>query len=458
MKTAAALCMWLTAALAALACAAAPLHTSPAVDPVHAAPAAVSLPTGSGGVNHPSHREKASLVLISLDGFRSDYLDRPDLPNIRRVLQRGARARSLVPVFPSLTFPNHYSLVTGLRPNRHGLVSNIFFDPVRRQTYSLRDPQTVGDSTWYRGEPIWVTAERQGMVAACYFWPGSEAAIGGIRPTLWTKYDGTVPNHVRVDAILEWLRLPDDRRPHVLTLYMSEVDGASHQSELGSRNIDLAIRSVDSSLGRLLDGIETLPVRDRTFVVLSSDHGMTNTRLAQIVAIDDLIDMTGILLAEGGPVGNLHLSSGARRADEIRDALNRGLTHGRAYLRAEVPERLHYRADPRIGDVVVIMSEGYMIELAERRSRRTRPEPFGMHGWDPALPSMQAMFAVSGPGVRAGITVPAVENVDVYPFLTEVLGLTPASGLDGRSGYIRSLVMEPAVGSKPPMPSIAVGR
>ena len=421
--------------------------------------AAVRVQPGSGGVNHPSHRGKASLVLISLDGFRADYLDRPDLPNVRRVLQRGARARSLVSVFPTLTFPNHYSLVTGLRPDRHGLVSNIFFDPIRRQTYSFRDPGTVSDGSWYRGEPIWVSAERQGMVAACYFWPGSEAAIGGIRPSLWTKYEGAVPNHVRVDTILEWLRLPDDRRPHVLTLYMSDIDGASHQNELGSLNIDAAIRAVDSSLGRLLDGIETLPVRDRLFVVLSSDHGMTNTSLAQIVAIDGLIDMTGILMAEGGPVGNLHVTGGARRADEIRDALNRRLTHGRAYLRKDVPERLHYRADPRIGEVVVIMDEGYMIETAERRAPRTRPEPFGMHGWDPALSSMQAMFAVMGPGVRAGITVPAVENVDVYPFLTEVLGLTPATKLDGRPGHIRDLVMQPSSArSLPSMSSIAVGR
>ncbi len=435
-----ALCVWLVAVSALAA-------------------SAVRVQPGSGGVNHASHRGKASLVLISLDGFRADYLDRPDLPNVRRVLQRGARARSLVSVFPTLTFPNHYSLVTGLRPDRHGLVSNIFFDPIRRQTYSFRDPGTVSDGSWYRGEPIWVSAERQGMVAACYFWPGSEAAIGGIRPTLWTKYEGAVPNHVRVDTILEWLRLPDDRRPHVLTLYMSDIDGASHQNELGSRNIDAAIRAVDSSLGRLLDGIETLPVRDRLFVVLSSDHGMTNTSLAQIVAIDGLIDMTGILMAEGGPVGNLHVTGGTRRADEIRDALNRRLTHGRAYLRTEVPERLHYRADPRIGEVVVIMDEGYMIETAERRARRTRPEPFGMHGWDPALSSMQAMFAVMGPGVRAGITVPAVENVDVYPFLTEVLGLTPATQLDGRPGHIRDLVMQPSSArSSRSMSSIAVGR
>jgi predicted AlkP superfamily pyrophosphatase or phosphodiesterase len=402
---------------------------------------AARAPNGSGGVNDPAHREKASLVLISLDGFRADYLDRSDLPNVRRVLRRGARARAMVPVFPSLTFPNHYSLVTGLRPDRHGLVGNTFFDPVRQQTYSLRDPQTVGDGTWYRGEPIWVTAERQGMVAACYFWPGSEAAIAGIRPTLWMKYDGTVPNAARVDTVLDWLRMPEERRPHLLTLYMSDIDSASHQNELGTGHIDGALRAVDAALGRLLDGIDALPIRERVLVVLTSDHGMANTSAAQSIGIDSLIDMTGLLLAEGGPVGNLHVPGGASRAREVRDAINRRLRHGRAYLRKDVPERLRYRADPRIGDIVIIMNEGYIVETPERQARRTRKEPFGMHGWDPSLPSMHAIFAVAGPGVRSGVTVPPVENVDVYPFLTEVLDLTPARPLDGRPGRISGLVM-----------------
>jgi predicted AlkP superfamily pyrophosphatase or phosphodiesterase len=403
---------------------------------------------GSGGVNALAHRDKPSLVLISLDGFRADYLDRTDLPNVRRVLQRGARARALVPVFPTLTFPNHYSLVTGLHPERHGLVANNFFDPARGQTYAFRDPASVGDGTWYRGEPIWVTAERQGMVTACYFWPGSEAAIGGVRPTLWTKYDSSVPNHERVDVVLGWLRMPDETRPHLITLYMSDIDSASHQNEVGSEKIGDAIRAVDTALGRLLDGLDTLPTRDRVFVVLSSDHGMAPASVAQSVAIDSLIDMTGLRLAAGGPVGNLHVSGGPARAREVRDELNRRLTRGRAYLRQDVPERLRYRTDPRIGDVVIIMDEGNMIETAAARARRTRQEPLGAHGWDPALPSMHAIFAVMGPGVRAGVTIPVVENVDVYPFLTEVLELAAAPQIDGRPGLIRKLVMDPVAVSR----------
>jgi predicted AlkP superfamily pyrophosphatase or phosphodiesterase len=400
-------------------------------------------PTGSGGVNAPAHRASPSVVLISADGFRADYFDRPDLPNAKRVLQRGARARALIPVFPTLTFPNHYSLVTGLWPEHHGIVANTFLDPARNEIYSLHNVTAVTDGSWYTGEPIWVTAERQGMVAACYFWPGSEAAIRGVRPTIWTTYDGSVSNDARVDTVLEWLRLPDDRRPRLLTLYMSDVDSASHRHEQGHDNIQAAIRAVDRALGRLLDGIEGLPAKEHIVLVLTSDHGMADTSLDRIVAIDDLVDMNGVRLLEDGPLGNVHVAGTPARAREVRDTLNRGLgRRGRAYLRHDVPARLHYRASPRIGDVVIVMNEGYAIETRQRRSLRKRTEPFGAHGWDPALASMHAVFAVAGPGVREGVTVPAVDNVDVYPFLTELLGLEPAKPIDGRAGRIWGLVME----------------
>jgi predicted AlkP superfamily pyrophosphatase or phosphodiesterase len=399
---------------------------------------------GSGGVNAPQHLLKPSVVLISADGFRADFLDRSDVPNVRRLLERGVRARALVPVFPTLTFPNHYSLVTGLWPEHHGIVANDFIDPARSDRYALGNLKAVTDGSWYSGEPIWVTAERQGMVAACYFWPGSEAAIGGVRPTIYTKYDGSVPNDVRVDTVLDWLRRPDESRPRIITLYMSDVDTASHRHEAGHDNIAAAIRAVDRGLGRLLDGIADLPMHDRVAVVLTSDHGMTETSRDRMLAIEDLAgDMEGVRLVEDGPIGNVHVEGGVTRAREVRDAIRRRLSgRGRAWLRREVPARFHYRASPRIGDVVVLMNEGYMVVTRQRRSQTTRTEPFGAHGWDPALPSMHAVFAIAGPGVREGATIPAVRNVDVYPFLTELLGLKAAEPIDGRPRRIWRLVMK----------------
>ena len=406
------------------------------VDPELRPDAAANL-TRTNGINRPEQRDKPYLILVSFDGFRADYLDRFELPNFRRIMERGARARAMVPVFPSLTFPNHYSLVTGLHPQRHGIVANSFYDPARAQTYALGDRTAVEDGTWYRGEPIWVTAERQGMVAACYFWPGSEAAIRGIRPTYWRTYDGEVANAARVDGLLDWLRLPDERRPHLITLYFSEVDTASHRGPLDSPAVEQAANTVDQMLGLLMTGIESLPIRDRVYLVLTSDHGMIETSVSQTVRLDSLIDSGQLKYASGGPVANLHVTGGRTTAVTVRNQINARLQHGRAYLREELPERYHYRADPRAGDVVVVMDESWTMMTSATSSSDRKVERWGAHGWDPAVEGMLALFIIAGPDISAGTVIPEVQNVDVYPLMTELLGLTPARSIDGKPGVIR---------------------
>jgi len=392
----------------------------------------------SGGVNHPAHEGAPYVVLISFDGFRADYLERYDLPHLRRAAAHGARARAMTPVFPTLTFPNHYSLVTGLHPGRHGIVANGFYDPRIDRAYSLSNREAVGDGVWYRGEPIWVTAERQGMVSACFFWPGSEAPIGGVRPTFWRAYDAGIPNEERVAAALDWLRLPAERRPHLITLYFSDVDSASHRGPLDSPAVADAARALDGQLGLLLDGIDALPIRDRVYVVVTSDHGMVETSADHVVRLDDLLDLSLVRVGFSGPVTALHVGGDAARARGVRDRLNAALRHGRAWVREEVPERFQFRGDPRAGDVVVLMDAPW--RLSAGPDRRGSDAPFGMHGWDPALPGMQALFLAIGPGIPPGLVVDRVENVDVYPFLTEVLGLTPAREIDGRPGAIGAAI------------------
>jgi predicted AlkP superfamily pyrophosphatase or phosphodiesterase len=191
-------------------------------------------------VNRPSQQQKPYVVLVSFDGFRADFLDRFAAPNFQRVIRQGARATSLMPVFPSLTFPAHYSIATGMYSERHGIVGMSFFDSSRGETFSYQDASAV-DGTWYRGEPIWVTAEKQGMVTATCFWPGSEAAMQGVRPTYWKKYDASLPNDARVDAVIEWLRLPAEKRPHLVTLYFPDVDGAGHRFGHDSPEVEAAV-------------------------------------------------------------------------------------------------------------------------------------------------------------------------------------------------------------------------
>ena len=396
----------------------------------------VSAQGGSGGVNRPEYQARPYVILVSIDGLKPEYLDRFDLPNLQRVITRGARARAMIPVFPTLTFPNHYSLVTGLRPARHGIVANSFYDPQRKQKYSLNDGAAVTDGTWYGGEPIWVTAETQGMVAACFFWPGSEAAIKGVRPSLYQNYVNTTPNAERVATVLEWLRLPAERRPHLITLYFSTIDSASHDGPLSTPAVARSAQELDEVIGPLLNGIDALPFRADVSLLITSDHGMVDTMPARVVAMDSLIDMSGVIESYGGPVASLHVPDAAR-AIEIRDQVNARLTHGRAYLRQEVPERFYYRENPRAGDVVVIMDESWILE---RTTRKARAESWGQHGWDNMLPSMRATFVAMGPGIRSGATVGEVENIDVYPLMTELLGLKAAAGIDGRPGRIRSMI------------------
>jgi predicted AlkP superfamily pyrophosphatase or phosphodiesterase len=394
---------------------------------------------GSGGTNRPEHLDKPHLILVSFDGFRPDYVDRFELPNFRKVLRRGARARAMVPVFPSLTFPNHYSLVTGLYPEHHGIVGNTFFDPVRSASYSFRDQQSVTDGTWYRGQPIWVTAETQGMVAACFFWPGSEAAIEGVRPTVWNTYDGNVPNKVRVETVLGWLRRTPEKRPHLITLYFSELDTASHGGPLEASAIAGPVESLDAALGQLADGIDAIGMRDQVYLVLTSDHGMVETSASRTVLLSSLINRTDVRVGFTGPVASLHVAGGTEQAERIRDQINARLKNGRAYLRQEIPERYHYRSNPRIGDVLIVMNESWTVGTFVVSKLRIG-DTWGQHGWDPALQSMRAMFAIAGPAIREDVTIPEVDNVDVYPLMAELLRLRVPHGIDGRPGYIRRLV------------------
>jgi len=391
---------------------------------------------GTGGINREAQRAKPYVVLISFDGMRAEYLQRLNLPNFARVMRRGVRSEGMRPAFPSKTFPNHFTLVTGLHTEHHGLVGNSIWDPERDRLYRMADTLAVLDPSWYRGEPIWVTAEKQGMVAASFFWPGSEAAIGGIRPTFTKAYDGRIPNRRRVDTVLAWLSLPVERRPHMITLYFSDTDGAGHDHGPLSPQLDSAAARVDTALGRLLDGIERLTdVRERIYLVLVADHGMSETSPRWFAALDTLIDTTGVRIVDAGPNVNLHIEGGPARSIVLRDSINRRMRHGRAYLRGEVPERLHYRSDPRIGDVVVIMEDHFIIGRAARPPR----ENSGNHGWDPAVPNMAAIFVVSGPGVPAGKTIPMFDNIEVYDFMARALGLRAAPN-DGHAGRLAELI------------------
>ena len=391
---------------------------------------------GSGGVNRPQHQEKPYVVVVSFDGFRHDYLERFDTPNLDRFEADGIRADALIPVYPVKTFPNHYSIATGLYPANHGIVGNEFYDPDRDKIYSVSDRASVSDGSWYGGEPFWVTAERQGMVSASFFWVGTEAPVGGIQPTFWFEFDAGVPNDERVDTVVAWLRLPPEQRPHIITLYFEETDDAGHNGAVDSDRVRRAVGEMDRLAGRLLSGIESLPHGGQVNIVIVSDHGMSPFYSDRFYHLRDMISLEGVRTFEAGAHMVLYVDGNEARISSLGEELDALMPHAAVYRVGDVPKRLHYEGPSRLGDLVIVPELGWFVVPW---SEAQRP-PFSgwTHGWDPASTDMHGIFLAKGPGVRASGRIPAFENVHIYPLLVALLGLDPAPFLDGDPSVLGS--------------------
>ncbi len=385
----------------------------------------------------PAAPDSQAILLISLDGFRYDYLDRPAAANLRALAARGVRARWMVPVFPTKTFPNHYSQVTGLYAEHHGVISNTMWDPALGW-FSLAESSAVSraDPRWWGGEPLWVTAVRQERKSATFFWPGSDEEIAGTWPTYWRRYDSRVSTAERVTQVLAWLSLPPDSAPVFVTLYLSDVDHEGHDFGPDAPQTDSAIARVDSALGALLRGIEARGLAGRVNVIVVADHGMAATSPERLIYLDDYVDLSGITVVDWSPVALLAPKAGT--AEDLYRALAGKHPHLTVYRRAEIPERLHYRAHPRIPPVVAVADEGWEITTRARVARR----PFragGTHGYDPAVRSMGALFVAAGPAFAQGKVVQPFTNVHLYPLMAHVLGLRPAPN-DGSLDSVRTVL------------------
>ncbi len=407
----------------------------------------------------PAAPTPATVVLVSLDGFRADYLDRRlPLPAFARLEAAGVRARALVPSFPSKTFPNHWTLVTGLRPGRHGIVANAFWDPVTRREYRIRDTAAVRDASWYGGVPLWALAERAGIRTGTVFWPGSEAPVGGVRPSRWLRYDGAMPDSARVDTVVAWLALPAAERPRFVALYVSVADDSGHAAGPDAPATDSAVVEADRTLGRLLDRLDAMPGGNAVDVVVVSDHGMDAVapeRTVDLSRCDRRDAFADARTGDAGPVlsmwfdepgggvagGDAAGTDAASRAANAEAVLRsclapaaagapfNPLAHARVYARAETPARWALRAQPRAGDLLIVADSGWTVVPAPP----ARPLHGGGHGWDPAADrAMRAIFLAAGPHVRARGEIAAVENVHVAPFLGALLGVAwPAGATDG---------------------------
>lgn len=361
------------------------------------------------------------VILVSIDGFSPDYLGKGQTPVLDGLVAGGAFG-PMRPSFPSVTFPNHYTLVTGLHPDHHGVVGNRFTD-AQLGAFTMASKES---GFWDQGEPIWVTAEKAGVRTGTMFWPGSEVEIHGVRPSQWAPFDQGMPGDARVDRLLSWLDLPVDQRPKLETLYFDIVDTAGHRNGPDAAEARAAAASVDASMGRLIEGLKARGLYDRTMLVVVSDHGMAATSPDRVVWIDDIIDPAALKIGYGGAVLTADPAPG--REAEVQQKLVGRHPHMECWNKADVPARLAYGSNPRVAQIVCLVETGWLTATRDRPVTRAG----GAHGYDNQAPEMAAIFIAHGPGVVAERRLTDLDSVDVQPFLARMLGITAPAG-DGRA-------------------------
>jgi alkaline phosphatase D len=375
------------------------------------------------GQNSPAARQAHYVVLVSLDGFRWDYAKRDNALNLLALGKRGVWApEGMIPSYPSLTFPNHFTIVTGLYPEHHGLVANTFYDETKHARYAISDPNVVRDGSWYSGVPLWSLAEAQGMRAACLFWPGSEAEIAGHRPTWYAEFDNKTQasdgvEQARIDDAVALLKMPEADRPHFITLYYSEPDHEGHEFGPDAPQTKAAVLKMDKLIGKLERALKTtgLPID----LVVVSDHGMAKVEGGWIT-LDEFADLSGFENAGILLYGKTE-EDRARAYAKLKQASSQFI----AYRRKDVPAGLHYNDNPREGDPVLIATGPYAIRAHKPADGKPDKAPeAGMHGFDPhRMPEMKASFFAAGPDIVPGRTVAPFQNTNLYPWIAHILGL-----------------------------------
>ncbi|MFO3703736.1 ectonucleotide pyrophosphatase/phosphodiesterase [Xanthomonas codiaei] len=423
-----------TAAATALlaACSSQPLQRDATAPPASAS----APPAATAAANDAPH----TLLLISIDGLRADMLDRGITPTLSQLARDGVRARWMTPSYPSLTFPNHYTLITGLRPDHHGIVHNSMRDPALGGFW-LSNQEAVGDARWWGGEPLWVGAERAGLRAATWSWPGSEAAIQGVRPSQWRHYEEGVSLDARVDAVRGWLKADGAQRNRLVTLYFEHVDEAGHDHGPESHQYADSVRAVDAAIGRLLDGMQRDGTRARTNIIVVSDHGMAEVPPGHAIGVEAMAPPSlATATTDGQVIGFVPLPGQQAKAEAH---LLGAHAHYDCWRKAQLPARWHYGTHPRIAPIVCQMHEGWDALFPDKLAKRPQQGMRGSHGFDPALPSMRAVFVAQGPDLAQGKTLPGLDNVDVYPLMTRLLGIEAAPNDGDPAALLPALRVQP---------------
>jgi len=389
-----------------------------------------------GRTNSPKQEAKPYVILISADGFRYDLADKYNAVNLLRLRDAGVAASYMQPSFPSLTFPNHYTIATGLYPAHHGLPDNAFYDKQRKSFYTMNNKTAVADSSWYGGTPLWVLAEQQHMLSASFYWVASESAIQGIRPTYYYIYNEKIDIDTRIRAVKNWLQLPEDKRPHVITFYFPEADHAEHSYGPDSKQAADAVHFIDESIGKMVSAIDSLhlPVN---FIFLS-DHGMTAVDTKETLPLPSAIDTSKFYIPWGDALVHLYAKD---KQDIIPTykAIKKQAVDFDVYLINKTPKRWHYRKKDdvynRTGDIILVPKLPKVFSISRKA---TTP---GKHGFDPAITDMHASFYAWGPAFKQHLKIEGFENIHVYPLIAKIVGLTyDAHTIDGKLSVLQPVL------------------
>ncbi len=392
----------------------------------------VPVQPGATGQTPPEARQPVT-ILVSIDGFRPDYLQRGITPNLNALAESGISA-AMRPSFPTKTFPNHYTLVTGLRPDRHGVVGNTMRDAARPgEVFTMTNKDIFW---WQQAEPIWITAEKQGVRSATMFWPGSEVAFSGTRPANWWPFSMDLSNDRRVEAVLDWMRRPAETRPKLVTLYFDTVDTAGHFfGPAPSEKLHAAIADADTQIGTLKSALDK--IGQPANLVIISDHGMAETHPDRVIYMDSILPRDKYVLITDGTYAGIDPLNGDM--DSIRAAFVRPHAHMQCWEKGDIPARLEYGKNLRVPAIICLPETGWKIY-------QDKPEWMtgigGDHGYDNAHPDMAALFIASGPGIAAKGEIGTFDNVDIYPLVARLAGITPNANQGSLNSFDGALAAE----------------
>ena len=403
-----------------------------------------SLIGSSPRINSEATLQKPYLILVSLDGFRWDYVKRFNPPHLIDFIKNGVQAESLIPSFPSKTFPNHYTIATGMYPDKHGILGNSFYSYEKKETYTIGNREMVEDGSFYGGTPIWVQAAKAGMVTASYFFVGSEADVQGIRPTYYYKYDSHVKNEIRVAQAIKWLKLPAKKRPHLITMYFSDMDNIGHR--FGPNNdeeLKKGLFALDSTLGKLFDGVKKtgLPVN----IIIVSDHGMMEIPIENYIPVETVKNDDLYLTIDNGAIVNIHPKN-SNQTDSIYKLLKakEAGNHFKVYKTKETPGFEYIPQNKNWGALQIIPDYGYYFSSSKTIALRkeSNRHVFGQHGIDPVHKEMHGIFYAKGPNFKKGYVVPSVKNIHIYPLMCKILGLDIPTNIDGKLNQLENVLVK----------------